>query len=127
MELQLLPSTDSAARALKPRIDEHAPQVVRQVTDEQVWEWRGEMDDAYARMEAFDSSDLEDVLVTLAAVTARFSEIRTKLIRYPSHLATKFRTQELDKLLEECDRQFKVYSRILTCRSQEWEISKGGV
>lgn len=67
------------------------------------------------------------VFQKLAGYTARASWTRSLIQRQIENRAwTKFRTTQLDPFIEECDRQFRVWSRAFAVQSQEWQISKGG-
>lgn len=87
--------------------------------------WRSELDSYFARMKDFSVIEPDEVFRELSAMSARVSEIRGYLVRSQTRLANTFRTQEIDFFLQECDRQFKLYSRIMAIRTLDWEISRG--
>ncbi len=89
---------------------------------------REEMDGYYQTMEGFQTGDPRDNLMDLSAFSARMSHARTHIIRNGNvKIATNFRTKELDPFISECDRQFKIWSRLITVAQMDWDISRGGV
>lgn len=89
--------------------------------------WRQEIDSFYGVIRQFNSYDSVEVMRNLSAMSARASEMRTRLVRTDNRRAVTFRTKEIDPFLEEVDRQFKIHSRIVAIQQQEWEISRGGM
>lgn len=91
-----------------------------------VEELREELDVFYADMCNFRSLDASEIFLKLAAFTSRASYIRGQIMRLPENrFMTNFRTKELDPFIDECDRQFKVWSRAFSVQSHEWEMTKG--
>lgn len=84
-----------------------------------------ELDGYYVEMKQFLSMEPTEIYMKLAAWSARASEIRSRLVRQESRKAQAFRTREVDPFIDECDRQFKIYSRIQSCRQQEWDMQRG--
>lgn len=125
MELVLLKEKrDEANKALLSKtIEENG----LEISDTLLVDWYDEIDKMHERMQDYPSMDVGEVLAHLAGVSARLSHIRTYLVRYPAGKASRFRTQIIDKTLEEVDRQFKAWSRVLSVRQMEWDISKGGM
>ena len=69
------------------------------------------------------SLDIEEVFLRLAAITARLTEIRIHLHRVDSRRFTALRTREVDPLLDEADRQFRIFSRLQAVRTFEFEMA----
>lgn len=88
---------------------------------------QAELDGYYAQMREFSSVEVTEILMALAAFSARASEIRSVLVRNENRRAQTFRTKEIEPFLEEVDRQFKTWSRLISVRQQEWDISKGAM
>lgn len=78
--------------------------------------WRGEVDLYHEKICAFDEVEPDEIFIILAGVTARASEIRKELTRMPRRDANAFRINEIDPLISECDRQFKLWSRLVAVR-----------
>lgn len=76
-------------------------------------------------MRAFDALDPVSIFKELAAISARASEIRAYLVRAQTRAASTFRTQEIDYMLQECDRQFKTWSRVVSVQTLDWEMTRG--
>lgn len=86
---------------------------------------RRELDEFYGDMCSFTPED-PDIFVKLAGFTARASFLRSQIMRMPENrLMTNFRTKELDPFIDECDRQFRTWSRNFAVLTQEWEMSRG--
>lgn len=84
---------------------------------------RSEIDTFYAQMRTFAQMEPTEIFTDLAAMSARCSEIRCRIVRTKSQRLNNFRTKELDPLLEELDRQFRTWSRLATIRAQEWDMA----
>ena len=50
--------------------------------------------------------------------------IRTKIVRTENKRYSSFRTKEIEPFITECQFQFKVYSRMHSVTSLEWEMVK---
>lgn len=87
---------------------------------------QGELDTYYAQMRAFQRDDVTEVFMALAAFTARASEVRGYLSRQSSKRIDSFRTRELDPFIDECDRQFRVWSRMQSVRQLEADLTGKG-
>lgn len=88
---------------------------------------RAEIDEYYAEMALFPQMDLAEIFMRLAAMSARASGIRAQVVRSESRRIAAFRTREIDPLIEECDRQFRLWSRLQSVRQMEADMSRGGV
>jgi hypothetical protein len=87
---------------------------------------QAEIDSYYEAMALFGQMDLGEILMRLAAISARASGVRSQVVRTESRRMAAFRSRELDPLIEEVDRQFKIWSRLQSVRSMEWDMSRGG-
>lgn len=87
--------------------------------------WRTEIDNYFEIMRDFPNMSPQECLVSLAAMTARVSEIRTQIVRLKTVRLEKFRTQEVDFFIAECDRQFKIWSRLITVVKFEHDVHRG--
>lgn len=90
-------------------------------------DWRLELASYLAEMQKFDGMDTTEVFLRLSAFSARAAEIRFSITGGESRRMHAFRTQGVDPFVEECDRQFKLHSRIQAIREMEFRISGGGV
>lgn len=88
---------------------------------DQIQEWRKELDSYYAQMKDFVIADPAEIFTRIAGMTARASEIRSRIVRSESRILQNFRTKELDPFIVECDRQFKIWSRAFTVYQTEAE------
>lgn len=87
--------------------------------------WQVELDTYYRVMQQLGAMDPSEVMLRLSSWSARASEIRSQLVRVDSRRTTAFRTREVDPFLEECDRQFKIHSRLQSLRELEWKMQGG--
>lgn len=88
--------------------------------------WREELGAYFAEMQTFESMDLVEIFMRLAAFSARASEMRNQASQSDNRRANAFRSQAIDPFLEACDFQFRVFSRIQSVREMEFKISGGG-
>ena len=94
---------------------------------QRVNEWREEIDSYYKRMQDFKGLALDEILLDLSSFSSRMNAIRTTIVRSESRLMNGFRTKEIDPFIEECDRQFKIYSRLGALQKQEYDMTRGVV
>ena len=87
--------------------------------------YQGELDAYYAAMQQLNQMLPSLVMQKLSSWSARASEIRSQLVRVDSRRSTAFRTREVDPFLTECDRQFKIHSRIESIRDLDWKMAGG--
>ena len=97
---------------------------VRLVSDNTLSSWRAELDEYYNMMGQFESSNIDEIMRAIASMTSRVSQIRSTVVRNENRQTQSFRTREIDPFIEECDRQFKIWSRILSIHGMDWEMSK---
>lgn len=86
---------------------------------------QGELDAYYVVMQQLNLMDTAEVLQQLSSWSARASEMRTQLVRVESRKSNAFRTREVDPFLDECDRQFKIHSRLQSLRELDWKMASG--
>jgi hypothetical protein len=86
---------------------------------------RAELDRYYADITTYEQLEPDQVLISISGITARLVGIRAELQRSNSHRAGHLRTAEVDPLLEHLDLQFKIHSRLVSCRQMEWEMTRG--
>lgn len=88
---------------------------------------RREFDNYYKEMKNFSGLEPDQVFNQLAAWIARAYEVRGQLQRVQNTAARSLVSREVDPLIEACKQVFQIYSRRLTARQSEWEMSKGFV
>lgn len=69
--------------------------------------------------------DPSDVFRNLAQFTARASEMRATIAEHETRQEAAFRIKVIDPFIEECDRQFKFHSRILSNEEMIAKLSGG--
>jgi hypothetical protein len=112
-------------RAKPEEVPDEVPVPHPSISHEQAFvaEVRQEIDGYFCRLKQLNSLPPDGVFATLSAITARLGEIRLSLVRSESRRLTALRTREIDPLIDECDRQFRLHSRIQACRTFDWEVS----
>lgn len=86
---------------------------------------QSEVNDYLTRLKELPALPPVDVFMTLSAISARLAEIRNRLVRTETRRFVSVRTKEIDPLIEEVDRQFKIHSRIMAVRQMEWDATTG--
>lgn len=86
---------------------------------------RSELDEYYGEMLRFRDMEPDEIFMRLSAYSARASYIRSDIMRAQNRTLTAFRTGEIDPFLTECDRQFKVWSRVFAVTSLDWNLARG--
>lgn len=92
-----------------------------------VLRYQAELSEFYAKVADFHRQDSAAVLRTISGIAGRCTEIRADLHRSGSARANKFRTSEVDPLLDALDLQFKIHSRLISVNQLDWDMSKGGM
>lgn len=88
--------------------------------------YRKEIDGYRKEMCELGARDPSDVFQRIAGWAARVSDIRATVYRDESRRSTAFRTRDIDPFLDQCDFQFKVWSRIQAVREMEYKLTGGG-
>lgn len=86
---------------------------------------RSELDQYYQAMQKFSTLEPDQILMALSAYSARMGEIRLQLVRRDTRKSTALRCKEVDPFLEACEFQFKIWSRIVTTKTMELEMTRG--
>lgn len=86
--------------------------------------YRKEINGYLEQMLDFKSIAPLEVMILIGGYSARTSWIRGRLIRSGNKTAETFRTKELDPFLNEVDRQFKVWSRVVAIMDAEIKHSR---
>lgn len=87
--------------------------------------WRPEILGYLKEMRDFyQEEDCRLVLRTLSAYSARASYMRNFASRSGNEKINRFRIDELDPFLMEVDRQFKIYSRLISANQFEFDLTK---
>lgn len=84
-----------------------------------------ELHEYYRQMKGFNTMDAAEVFTCLSSFSARASELRSIMQMTSSQRGTAFRTKHIDPFLEECDRQFKVQSRIVAINEMDVRMAGG--
>ncbi len=77
---------------------------------------RAEIDGYHARIRSFERLETAEVFLQMSGISARMCEVRAQLFRSTSRHADRLRREEVDPLVEELDRQFRLHSRVEAIR-----------
>lgn len=87
--------------------------------------WRAELAESFSKMQQWEYADVTQIFLELSQFSARASEMRSQLGYPESKSEQSFRTRLIDPFLEECDRQFKIHSRIQSVHEMDAKLSGG--
>ena len=87
--------------------------------------WKTEIAGYYETMQEFIYTDAITVFQNLSQFSARASEMRSLISFSPGREETSFRTKIIDPFIEECDRQFKIHSRIQAINEMDAKLAGG--
>lgn len=94
-------------------------------SDQVLKEWRPELIGYLKEMFTFhEMEDSRDVLKLLSAYSARASLMRNLAVRSSINEIIRFRIDEIDPFLTEVERQFKIYSRLISANQFEFDLTK---
>jgi hypothetical protein len=98
-------------------------------TFEQRWvaQAQEEIDGYLVELRRLTSKTPEQVFIVLSGISARLVELRVQTFRSTSRRLAALRSHEIDPLLDQCDRAFRLHSRLQSVRSLDWELAKGQV
>lgn len=95
-------------------------------TEEKIAEWRKEIVEFLTEMAKW-STEADDplyIMKRLSSCTARASWMRNKLIRSGARNAKAFLAGEIDPFIDECDRQFRIWSRVGALMRDEFDMTR---
>jgi len=87
--------------------------------------WRREFAEYYHTMKNFDVMDVVDTFLHLSQFSARASELRSQLGTTETKKEASFRIRIIDPFIEECERQFKIHSRIQAVKEMDAKLAGG--
>jgi len=88
-----------------------------------------ELDTILMTIREFWAQEPDMVMSHVAAITGRLTELEVLLHRVESRdrRYKQIRTMQVQKILDECDRQFKIASRLVEVRRQDMDTLRGMV
>lgn len=87
--------------------------------------WRREIGIYYGTMKTLSDMEPTEAFISLSQWSARASEIRMQLGTTETKREATFRIRVIDPFIEECDRQFKIHSRIQAIREMDARLAGG--
>lgn len=85
--------------------------------------WREELRGYLHSMQKFHQETPDQIFMKLSAYTARASEIRSYAFDNDTRSMTAFRTKQVDPFIDECDRQFRLWSRVVSVQQTEIDLA----
>ncbi len=101
------------------------PSPTYQRPDDTLAGWKKEIAGYYETMYEFVNMDSLTVFQNLSQFSARASEMRSRIPANAARDVNNFRIKIIDPFIEECDRQFKLHSRIQAIMEMEARMSGG--
>ena len=87
--------------------------------------WKAEIAGCYETMKRLVDMDPTEVFQSLSQFSARASEIRSQIGPVEGKREAAFRIRIIDPFIEECDRQFKIHSRIIAIHEMDARLAGG--
>lgn len=101
------------------------PVLVREDERSAVAALRRELDEYYEMVKSFHHTEPDQVLLQISGISARLVEMRAVLQRSGSQRGNRFRTTEIDPLLENLRLQATLHSRLIAVRDLDFRLSGG--
>lgn len=122
--MKLEKHNEKEVKTFRPAINVDSSRTVNKspMFDDNLTSWRDEILAYLKNMSELSEHDEEQIFVNLAGWSARASYIRSYLILDSSRSYQAFRTGIVDPFIQECDRQFKVWSRYASIKQMQWEM-----
>lgn len=114
--------TGSGRYQAEKNLDEQQAQVVYGT---KLDSWKDEIAGYFGVMQKLIDMDAIAAFQHLSQFSARASEIRSQLGTQESRREAAFRIRIIDPFIEECDRQFKIHSRIQAIREMDARLAGG--
>lgn len=88
---------------------------------------RQEIDDAFADMKTFRTSEPDQIMRVCSGHSARLSELRVRIERIEDFQREwkGVRTREIEPTLQELERQYAIASRLHSVRELDWKMESG--
>lgn len=87
--------------------------------------WREEISDCYQILKVLVDMDPSDAFRHLSQFSARASEMRSLISVREGREQANFRIKVIDPFLDECDRQFRINSRIQAVKEMDAKLAGG--
>ena len=87
--------------------------------------WKEEIAESYKIMKEMTDMEATAVFRLLSQFSARASEIRSQIGPQEGKREAAFRIRIIDPFIEECDRQFKIHSRIQAINEMDARLAGG--
>lgn len=121
-----LEESQRSAPSIQPSVETH-PAAQQRASKESEWvaAVREEVDGYLVTLRTLNSRTPDEVFALISGISARLVELRVISHRSESRRLAALRSHEIDPLLEQCDRAFRLHSRIQATRQMEWDVMKG--
>lgn len=93
--------------------------------DEQIENAREILIDYVDQMRNFKKLDSQDVFLKLSEFSATATYFRSTICKREDRKKAAFRTHDIEPFIAEVERQFKIWSRLVSSQNLDWEMTRG--
>lgn len=93
--------------------------------DEQIENARETLIDYVDQMRNFKKLDSQDVFLKLSEFSATATYFRSTICKREDRKKAAFRTHDIEPFIAEVERQFKIWSRLVSSQNLDWEMTRG--
>lgn len=76
-------------------------------------------------MRNFKKLDSQDVFLKLSEFSATATYFRSTICKREDRKKAAFRTHDIEPFIAEVERQFKIWSRLVSSQNLDWEMTRG--
>jgi hypothetical protein len=93
--------------------------------DDKIEEARTKLIGYLDEMRTFRNLDSQDVFLKLSEFSATASHYRATICKREDRKKAAFRTHDIEPFIAEVERQFKIWSRLVSSQNLDWEMTRG--
>ncbi len=93
--------------------------------DEEIEKAREAMIGFVDEMRGFKKLDPQDVFMKLSEFSATATYYRSTICKREDRKRAAFRTHDIEPFIAEVERQFKIWSRLVSSQNLDWEMTRG--
>lgn len=93
--------------------------------DEQIENARETLIGYVDQMRNFKKLDSQDVFLKLSEFSATATYFRSTICKREDRKKAAFRTHDIEPFIAEVERQFKIWSRLVSSQNLDWEMTRG--
>ena len=93
--------------------------------DDQIEDARSTLIGYVDQMRNFKKLDSQDVFLKLSEFSATATYFRSTICKREDRKKAAFRTHDIEPFIAEVERQFKIWSRLVSSQNLDWEMTRG--